>query len=83
MPRPGQNTPDSAERSITKSRVVPVTVNGRRQMVTQQVARIRWSSARGRVARNFDDVLVLGSRSLPEALHRCAVAMGSHRTFGL
>jgi len=49
-----------------ESRVVPVTVNGRRQMVTQQVARIRWSSAHGRVARNFDDVLVLGSRSLPK-----------------
>jgi hypothetical protein len=49
-----------------ESRRVPVTVNGRRQMVTQQVARIRWTAARGRVARNFDDVLVLASRSLPK-----------------
>ena len=32
----------------------------------QQVARIRWSPARGRVARDFDDVLVLGSKSLPK-----------------
>ena len=49
-----------------ESRLVPVTVNGRRQMVTQQVARVRWTPARGRVARAFDDVLVLGSRSLPK-----------------
>jgi predicted RNA-binding Zn-ribbon protein involved in translation (DUF1610 family) len=49
-----------------ESRRVPVTVNGRRQMVTQQVAKIRWHPVRGRVARNFDDVLVLGSKSLPK-----------------
>jgi hypothetical protein len=49
-----------------ESRRVPVVVNGRRQMVTQQVAKIRWSPASGRVARAFDDVLVLGSKSLPK-----------------
>lgn len=36
---------------------------GRRE--TRQVAKIRWRPAAGRVARFFDDVLVLASRSLP------------------
>ena len=50
-----------------ESRQVSVVVNGRRQTQMQQVARVRWSPARGRVARAFDDVLVLGSRSLPKS----------------
>ncbi len=33
---------------------------------TVQVARVRWRPARGRVARFFDDVLVLASKSLPK-----------------
>jgi hypothetical protein len=41
-------------------------VKGRRQMAAQQVAKVRWTPARGQVARDFDDVLVLGSRSLPK-----------------
>jgi hypothetical protein len=45
---------------------VTVTVNGRPQTQMQQVARVRWQPARGRVARDFDDVLVLGSKSLPK-----------------
>jgi hypothetical protein len=45
---------------------VQVVVNGRRATQMQQVARVRWSPVRGRVARDFDDVLVLGSRSLPK-----------------
>ncbi len=49
-----------------ESRPVTVVVNGRRQTAMQQVARIRWQGVRGRVARNFDDVLVLGSKSLPK-----------------
>lgn len=49
-----------------ESRPVSVIVNGRRQTTVQQVARVRWQAARGRVARDFDDVLVLGSRSLPK-----------------
>ncbi len=32
----------------------------------QRVAKIRWNPTRGRVARFFDDVLVLASRSLPK-----------------
>ena len=49
-----------------ETRQVPVTVNGKRQMSTQQVARVDWTQAQGSVARDFDDVLVLGSRSLPK-----------------
>lgn len=40
-----------------------VVRNGQRQ--TQRVAKIRWRSTRGQVARSFDDVLVLASTSLP------------------
>jgi ribosomal protein S27E len=42
-----------------------VVVNGKR--TTQQVRKIRWAPASGRVARFFDDVLVVASRSLPPA----------------
>lgn len=35
---------------------------------TRQERRIRWSPARGRVARFFDDVLILASRSLPKSM---------------
>ncbi|MEE9427478.1 MAG: TFIIB-type zinc finger domain-containing protein [Paracoccaceae bacterium] len=38
--------------------------NGKTQ--TQRVQKVRWRSKSGRVARWFDDVLVLGSRSLPK-----------------
>ncbi|HBB84137.1 MAG TPA: primosomal protein N' (replication factor Y) - superfamily II helicase, partial [Sulfitobacter sp.] len=34
--------------------------------VQQQVPKIRWRAASGRVARFFDDVLVLASKSLPK-----------------
>lgn len=49
-----------------ETRQVPMTVNGKRRMTAQQVAKVDWYPARGRVARVFDDVLVLGSRSLPK-----------------
>lgn len=42
-----------------------VTRNGKK--TTQRVRKTRWSSASGRVARFFDDVLVLGSKSLPKS----------------
>ncbi|MDJ0992135.1 MAG: TFIIB-type zinc finger domain-containing protein [Dinoroseobacter sp.] len=45
---------------VTGSRIV----NGKR--VTTREARVRWSPASGRVARAFDDVLVLATRSLPK-----------------
>ncbi|MDO5630737.1 MAG: zinc ribbon domain-containing protein [Paracoccus sp. (in: a-proteobacteria)] len=40
-------------------------INGRRQQVPRQVRRVRWSRASGQVARDFNDVLVLASTSLP------------------
>ncbi len=45
---------------------VSVMVNGKRQTQMRQVPKVRWSRAQGRVARFFDDVLVLGSTSLPK-----------------
>lgn len=46
---------------------VAVTVGGRTEMQTRQVPKIRWSPRSGRVARFFDDILVVASRSLPKA----------------
>ena len=46
---------------------VSVMVDGKSRMQDKQVQKIRWTQARGRVARFFDDVLVLGSRSLPKS----------------
>lgn len=48
------------------NRPVTVMVNGRRQTAMQATAEVRWHPASGRVARTFDDVLVLGARSLPK-----------------
>ncbi|RDC72591.1 primosomal protein N' (replication factor Y) - superfamily II helicase [Rhodovulum sp. 12E13] len=45
-----------------------VTRDGKRQTV--RVAKVRWTPKSGRVARFFDDVLVLASRSLPESFAR-------------
>lgn len=47
---------------------VAVTVNGKTQMQARQVPKVRWTPRSGRVARFFDDVLVLASRSLPKKL---------------
>ncbi|MCB1340091.1 MAG: TFIIB-type zinc finger domain-containing protein [Pseudooceanicola sp.] len=53
----------SGERGTVYYETVTVVRDGKRQQ--QQVARIRWTPVRGRVARFFDDVLVLASKSLP------------------
>lgn len=50
-----------------ETRPVSVVVNGRQQTQMQQIARVAWSPASGRVSRNFDDILVLGSTSLPKS----------------
>lgn len=42
------------------------TENGRTVTRTRQVRHIRWSPAAGRVALDFDDLLVLASHSLPD-----------------
>lgn len=48
-----------------ETRTVMVEVNGKRQARQEQVRKTRWQSVTGRVARAFDDVLILASRSLP------------------
>lgn len=52
------------ERGTVYYETETTTRNGRQVQV--QVARVRWQAASGRVARFFDDVLVLASRSLPK-----------------
>ena len=49
---------------------VVVYVNGRRQVRTQMVTKVRWQRVSGRVRRTFDDVLILASHSLPEKITR-------------
>lgn len=51
-----------------ETRTVTVNVNGRNETRQEQVRKIRWTSVSGKVARDFDDVLVLGSASLPRAM---------------
>ncbi|RYI29079.1 MAG: primosomal protein N' (replication factor Y) - superfamily II helicase [Acetobacteraceae bacterium] len=51
-----------------ETRTVRVQVNGRMETRQEQVRRTRWYSTSGHVARDFDDVLVMASRSLPERL---------------
>ncbi|MEM6618731.1 MAG: primosomal protein N' (replication factor Y) - superfamily II helicase [Pseudomonadota bacterium] len=46
---------------------VTVQRDGKTVTENRQVAKVRWTPARGRVARFFDDVLVLGSASLPKS----------------
>ena len=54
----------TGERGTVYYETRTVTRNGKTSQV--RVARVRWRSASGRVARFFDDVLVLASRSLPK-----------------
>ncbi|MFQ5623319.1 MAG: primosomal protein N' (replication factor Y) - superfamily II helicase [Paracoccaceae bacterium] len=49
-----------------ESHPVTVTVNGKSRTQMRRVAKVRWRAVNGRVARFFDDVLVLASRSLPK-----------------
>ncbi|WP_425046290.1 TFIIB-type zinc finger domain-containing protein [Primorskyibacter sp. S87] len=55
----------AGERGIVYYETRTVMRDGKR--VQEQVAKVRWTPVRGRVARFFDDVLVLASRSLPKA----------------
>jgi hypothetical protein len=55
----------SGERGTVYYVTRTVVRNGKR--VQEQVPQIRWQPASGRVARFFDDVLVLASRSLPRS----------------
>lgn len=49
-----------------ETRQVRVVVDGKAELQTRQVAKVRWRPVSGTVRRFFDDVLVLGSRSLPK-----------------
>ncbi|MFN4204444.1 MAG: primosomal protein N' (replication factor Y) - superfamily II helicase [Tabrizicola sp.] len=51
-----------------ETRTVRVRVNGRMETRQEQVRRTRWYPASGRVARDFDDMLVMASYSLPKRL---------------
>lgn len=51
-----------------ETRTVSVRVNGRMEQRQERVRHTRWYSASGRVSRDFDDVLVMASRSLPARL---------------
>lgn len=55
----------SGERGTVYYVTRTVVRNGK--SIQQQVPKVRWRPVRGRVARFFDDVLVLGSHSLPKA----------------
>lgn len=66
-----QTTTDyRGERGDNYFEIEPYTeiVNGEMVTRTRQVVRIRWRMVGGRVRRFFDDVLVLGSRTLPRKL---------------
>ena len=51
-----------------ETQTVTVMVNGKSERRQQQVQKTRWYPASGRVARRFDDVLVMASSSLPARL---------------
>ena len=51
-----------------ETRTVTVNVNGRSERRQEQVRHTRWHRVSGQVAREFDDVLVMASTSLPERL---------------
>ncbi len=51
-----------------ETRSVTVRVDGKMQTRQEQVRHTRWYSTRGSVARDFDDVLVMASTSLPQHL---------------
>ena len=48
-----------------ETRTRTVTRNGKRQTVQERVRKVRWTRVSGQVARDFDDVLILGAESLP------------------
>jgi len=51
-----------------ETRTVSVMVNGKREQRQEQVQKTRWYPASGQVARDFDDVVVIASTSLPPRL---------------
>jgi DNA-directed RNA polymerase subunit RPC12/RpoP len=51
-----------------ETRTVRVRVNGRMETREERVRHTRWYAVRGGVSRDFDDMLVMASRSLPPRL---------------
>lgn len=51
-----------------ETRTVTVQVNGKTEHRQEQVQKTRWYPASGRVARRFDDVLIIAATSLPQHL---------------
>jgi DNA-directed RNA polymerase subunit RPC12/RpoP len=51
-----------------ETRTVTVRVNGRMEQREERVRHTRWQSVSGRVSRDFDDMLVMASQSLPARL---------------
>lgn len=51
-----------------ETRTVHVRVNGRMEIRQEQVRHTRWYPASGHVSRDFDDMLVMATRSLPARL---------------
>ncbi len=51
-----------------ETRRVPVVVNGRRTTQLQRVPKVRWRPVAGEVSRDFDDLLVLATSTLPPRL---------------
>lgn len=51
-----------------ETRMVSVQVDGKQQMREERVQKTRWHSASGRVARFFDNILVMAATSLPKDL---------------
>lgn len=59
----------TGQRGIEYTTTRTVTRNGKRQ--TEPHTKVRWTSVSGRVARFFDDVLVVASTALPEKFRTC------------
>lgn len=51
-----------------ETRMVEQVIDGRRVRRAVQVPKIRWTPVQGRLARDFDDVLVVGGQELPRHL---------------
>ena len=68
MPTPTAAIAASAAIITMKPEWVNVTVNGKTERRQEQVRKTRWYAASGRVSRDFDDVLVMASSSLPARL---------------
>ncbi len=63
----GTNSRYSGERGIDYQEQIPytTTVNGQTVTKTRTVTKTHWTPVSGRVSRDFDDVLVLASHTLP------------------